>query len=229
MEEKKIEKEQIFESEQTIEKEQNAESEQTIEKEQDNKNDQIIEKEQKENKDFEEILELKINIYPKNKLKAIIKKYPLRQLITSKTFGYSFDINRRLIPIESNVPLLAGFYKAYINHNPIRIKPDDIWLLIVQAFSHYVNQNSEELRNYFVNFEGKKTLEIEYGVPVNQINKKILEDFSKQIYKKMVEYLGKELMDNLTPDFTTTDYNSTIVSKLSIMGAFKNYNIRRNI
>ena len=111
----------------------------------------------------------------------------MRQLITSKTFGYSFDINRRLISIESNVPLLAGFYKAYINHNPIRIKPDDIWLLIVQAFSHYVNQNSEELRNYFVNFEEKKTLEIEYGVPVNQINKKILEDFSIQINKKMVD------------------------------------------
>ena len=79
------------------------------------------------------------------------------------------------------------------------------------------------MRNYFVNFEGKKTLEIEYGVPVNQINKKILEDFSIQINKKIVEYLGKELMNNLTPDFTTTDYNSTIVSKLSIMGAFKNY------
>ena len=34
-----------------------------------------------------------------------------------------------------------------MNYYPIRIKPDDIWLLIVQAFSHHVNNNSEELRS----------------------------------------------------------------------------------
>ena len=39
----------------------------------------------------------------------------------------------------------------------------------------------------------------------------------------MKEYLGEELLQNLTPNFTTTDYNSTIIYKLSIMGAFKKY------
>ena len=39
----------------------------------------------------------------------------------------------------------------------------------------------------------------------------------------MKEYLGKEILQNLTPNFTTTDYNSTIIYKLSIMGAFKKY------
>ena len=58
--------------------------------------------------------------------------------------------------MDSNVPLLNGFYTAHTNHYPIRIKPDDIWLLIVQAFSNHVNANSEELRHHFVNFDGKK-------------------------------------------------------------------------
>ena len=39
----------------------------------------------------------------------------------------------------------------------------------------------------------------------------------------MVEYLGKDIIDNLTPDFSTTDYDSTIIAKLSIMGTIKNY------
>ena len=39
----------------------------------------------------------------------------------------------------------------------------------------------------------------------------------------MKEYLGEEILQVLTPNFTTTDFNSTIVSKLSIMGAFKKY------
>ena len=43
--------------------------------------------------------------------------------------------------MDSNVPLLNGFYTAHTNHYPIRIKPDDIWLLIVQAFSNHVNAN----------------------------------------------------------------------------------------
>jgi len=39
----------------------------------------------------------------------------------------------------------------------------------------------------------------------------------------MKKYLGEEILQILTPNFTTTDFNSTIVSKLSIMGAFKKY------
>ena len=39
----------------------------------------------------------------------------------------------------------------------------------------------------------------------------------------MEKYLGKEIMENLTPNFTTTDYDSIIISKMSIMGAFKKY------
>ena len=98
--------------------------------------------------------------------------------------------------------------------------------MIVQAFSHHVNANSEELRNYFVNFDGKKTLEVSYVNKVkkiSQIDKKILEDFSKQINEKMIKYLGEEIVENLTPNFTTTNYDSTIICKMSIMGAFKKY------
>ena len=141
------------------------------------------------------------------------------------TLGYSFDKEKDLAFIDTNVPLLNGFYIAHINHYPIRIKPDDIWLLIVQAFSNHVNANSEELRKYFVNFDGKKTLTVEYGgvYYVKNVNKKILENFTEQINKQIKKYIGKEIIENLTPNFTTTNYDSTIICKLSIMGAFKKY------
>ena len=74
-------------------------------------------------------------------------------------------------------------------------------------------------------FDGKKTLTVKYYdvFYIENVNKKILEDFSCQINEQMKEYLGKEILQNLTPNFTTTDYNSTIIYKLSIMGAFKKY------
>ena len=148
-------------------------------------------------------------------------------MITNDIWAYSFDINQNLSHIHSNAPFLEGLIASHENHYPIRIKPDDIWLLIVQAFSHHVNANSEELRYDFVNFDGKKELIVTYndvGPSVKKlVSKEILEDFSIQINTLMKEYLGEELLDNLTPDFSTTDYDSDIIFKISIMGAFKKY------
>ena len=58
---------------------------------------------------------------------------------------------------------------------------------------------------------------------IKNIDKKILEDFSIQINEQMKEYLGEEILKDLTANFTTTNYDSLIISKLSIMGAFKKY------
>ena len=117
-------------------------------------------------KNIEEIFhsdELKIDIYPENKRKDDLPKEPLKDLIDENSVKYSFDPNEELAFINENVPFLEGLYYAHINHLPVRIKPDDIWLLIVQAFCTHVNENSEKLRKYFVDFEGKKTLEIFYS------------------------------------------------------------------
>ena len=130
--------------------------------------------------DTNENNELKIELYPDKKLINKLEFYSVKELIDEYAIAHSFDINQKLAYLDSNVPVLDGFYTAYTNHYPIRIKPDDIWLLIVQAFSYHVNSNSEQLRKYFINFEGKKDITIEYKDidNINQIDKNILEDFS---------------------------------------------------
>ena len=47
---------------------------------------------------------------------------------------------------------------AFYEHYPISFSPDDIWITIMQGFALHVKQNSEKLRDKFVNFEGKKEL-----------------------------------------------------------------------
>ena len=65
------------------------------------------------------------------------------------------------------------FIYLHTNNYPIRIKPDDIWLLIVQAFSNHVNANAEQLRHYFVNFDGKQKLTVNYSISnIKQVDKK---------------------------------------------------------
>ena len=82
------------------------------------------------------------------------------------------------------------------------------------------------LKNYdlLVNFDGKKKLEIKYPIKdINDINKKILENFSEQINEKMKKYLGNSLIETLTPNFTTTTKDSETICKITIMGAFKKF------
>ena len=168
--------------------------------------------------------ELKIELYPDREPRYDFKKETLKNIIPKDALAYSFNETDELALIRNGVPLLNGFYKAHSNHYPIRIKPDDIWLLIVQAFSHHVNFNSEELRNMFVNFSGKKELVVSYPIShIEEVNKKTLEDFSEQINEQMKKYLGENLLNILTPNFTTTNNESLIICKISIMGAFKKY------
>ena len=76
----------------------------------------------------------------------------------------------------------------------------------------------------FVNFDGKKEIVINYPLnTIQEVDSKILEDFSVQINEQMKIYLGDNLLNILTPNFTTTNNDSLIVCKISIMGAFKKY------
>ena len=168
--------------------------------------------------------ELKIDLYPGKRPRYTFDKTPVSKLITRDVLDHSLNPEQSLAYIDTNVPLLNGFYTAHTNHYPIRIKPDDIWLLIVQAFSNHVNANSEKLRHYFVNFDGKQKLKVIYTLSsIEQVDRKILENFSEQINEQMKKYLGEKLLDILTPNFSTSNYDSKIVCKISIMGAFKKY------
>ena len=171
-----------------------------------------------------ESTELKIDLYPDRKPRYSFPKEPISYILTKDILAHSLNAEKKLAYLNTNVPLLYGFNTAHNNHYPIRIKPDDIWLLIVQAFSNHVNANSEELRKMFVNFDGKTTLIVEYPLSsIQEVDKKVLENFSEQINSQMVEYLGKDLIDTLTSDFSTTTNDLKIISKISIMGAFKKY------
>ena len=77
----------------------------------------------------------------------------------------------------------------------------------------------------FVNFNAKKALTIDFDevYDFKNITQKHYEKFINRINDKIKNVLGNELIDILTPNFTTTDRNSTIICKISVMSAFKKY------
>ena len=50
---------------------------------------------------------------------------------------------------------------AYNKHHDLVWRPDDVWQAILTQFSFYVTHNSEKLQDKFVDFKGKRELEIE--------------------------------------------------------------------
>ena len=82
--------------------------------------------------------ELKIELYPDKKPRYEFSKESVKKILEKDTLAHSLDLYKNLAYLGSNVPLLYGFYKAHSNHYPIRIKPDDIWLLILQSFNNHV-------------------------------------------------------------------------------------------
>jgi len=116
-----------------------------------------------------------------------------------------------------------GMYNAYADHRPFVLSPDMIWLLISQGFARHVNNNPEQLRKHFVDFTGKITL-IVYNDSIKLDNphspwEKVFPDFTAQIGK----HTGKELMDALTCDFSTSTTITKVASEITIMESMKPY------
>jgi hypothetical protein len=149
-----------------------------------------------------------------------------QNLILSVDFPYN-------IVASSNLPdslvsfgfnsFFYGMYQAYADHRPFVLSPDMIWLLISQGFSRHVNLNAEELRKYFVDFNGKTDL-IVRNDNLNLSDPKspwelVFPEFANQIGK----YTGAELIDVLSSNFTTTTKVEKVASEITIMEAMKPY------
>ncbi|OHT13810.1 hypothetical protein TRFO_15924 [Tritrichomonas foetus] len=124
--------------------------------------------------------------------------------------------------LNSQHPVLDGFVRAFIDHRPVTISSDIIWLLIVQGFSYHVEYNAEELRSKFVNFQGKQTLTVETDI-IDISNPLKWEDIFSGFISKISEYTGKELTQALTPNFSTTTTTSYSAGLISIMASMKKY------
>lgn len=120
-------------------------------------------------------------------------------------------------------PVLAGFLQAYQEHRPVTLSPDIVWLLICQGFTQHVNNNAKALRSKFVNFEGQKELTVVREVPGLVLENFPWESIFPEFVQKIGDYTGKELMNTLSANFTTTTPTSLITSQITIMAAMKDY------
>lgn len=116
-----------------------------------------------------------------------------------------------------------AMFEAYAHHRPFVLSPDMIWLLIAQGFAQHINNNAEKLRHYFVQHEGKISLIVKDDrIRLDNPNspwEKAFSGFNNQISA----YTGKDLIDVLTNNFSTTTPIIKVASQITAMESMKAY------
>jgi len=116
-----------------------------------------------------------------------------------------------------------GMYYAYMDHRPVVLSPDVIWLLISQGFAQHVNANAEKLRHHFVNFDGKLTLIVKTDKVTLDNPNSPWETIFPEFTEKIAEHTGKKLINLLSADFSTTTIVEKVASEITIMESMKAY------
>ena len=143
---------------------------------------------------------------------------------TLKMLFYSMNTKENQFFNSKCKSLIQGLILAYKNHYPITITPDMIWLLIEQGFVRYMKKYKDKVRENFVNFSGKKELKIEkVGLTPTTAKEENWQGIIDEFVQQIEENVGKEIIDNLKSDFSTTSSQTKIASKITIMSAFKEY------
>jgi len=126
--------------------------------------------------------------------------------------------------VKSNFhPFMNTLHTAYAKHYPMTISPDMIWLLIAQGFANHVNENGEEMRQYFVDFEGKKTLHVKRDEFRKGSEKNDWPGAFAEFSVLIEENTGTDLLELVTGDFSTTGAVEKAAFQVTLMDAMKSY------
>ena len=124
-------------------------------------------------------------------------------------------------PAFSNC-FVGALYRAYNEHRHLILRPDDVWLAITTAFGLFmgVKENAETIREQFVDFDGKITLEVTDSGTINTVNWTSLINSMSDLIEKNTKGDTRTWME---PNFTTTTPTCKTVGQVVLMGAMKHY------
>ncbi|HVK76083.1 MAG TPA: DUF4419 domain-containing protein [Kofleriaceae bacterium] len=127
----------------------------------------------------------------------------------------------RVLPVRGVHPLLAAVHHAFVEHRPLVLSPDAVWLTIAQGVARHVRLHAETLRPRLVRHVESKTLEVRVlGLPDEGTQwAEVVASFRALIAGE----LGAGLARLLTCDFSTTGPADRTASEIVLMDAMSPY------
>jgi len=120
-----------------------------------------------------------------------------------------------------------GFFSTilacYNNHWTLRTSPDDWWNVIVKTVANAVDTNGDKkpVREFFVDHQGKKTIEVILPGRLDNVDYKWLFDQFSEGIRENIKTPG--YVDLMEADFTTTGPNQLIASQIMVMSSMQKY------
>lgn len=170
-------------------------------------------------------------------LEPVRKSYETYRLDTKKSWKQSFckcwnlgkECTCKILYYEENCEsnvyqhknaVYGAFVEAYNNHKDIILSPDDIMILVNLEFSKYITKYSEEMRNLFVDHQGKKELTI---TTWNERSETEWDEFFSLIGDAISDNTKDHVVKALKVNFSTTTRIEKVISTAVIMDCFKHY------
>src|SRR5579872_4647314 len=113
-------------------------------------------------------------------------------------------------------------WDSYSNEHNLVIRPDDVWISLLNQYNRYTNAHPEESRKFFVTFEGKEAL-ISYNdfVSCRDIDWEL---FVKYIISQMsTRLVDPDMTKWIIPNFSTTKETDRIAASIIMMSITQHF------
>jgi len=169
--------------------------------------------------------------YNQEKLRDVMARSARRNEVNPRTASDRKPVGNKTPALGSSDMVTfpghdAGFlstvHEAYSKHYNLRSGPEDWWYCIIQTVALAIDKNSkkDEVRNFFVQHEGKKTLKIDVSTVVNIDYTWFFDQMSKQIAKNINV---PEYVDKMKTDFSQSTNIHKIVSEINLMSSLQEF------
>jgi len=143
--------------------------------------------------------------------------------ISAKSEDSSYRRDDKAVYVNGYLPgFILAIHTAYQSHYPLKLSVSDFIIMIGQGLSKHINNNAEKLRDNFVNFEGKETIEIRRdGFVMGKQNdwSTVFGDFAVEIKKRV----KADVYDIVIDDTSVATPTTRIVSEITLMDAMQSY------
>jgi len=151
--------------------------------------------------------------------------FPLGQVARNhlETLEAVSDYHVSVVESRNTNPLLFATYRAFLDHRPLILSPDILWVTILQGLARHVEMRAEELRPLFVSHSGRHELSVQVegfvlGSPENPWEE-VIAGFSSQLS----DHLTASARELLVPPFSTSGLTERTACQAALMGALKSY------
>lgn len=132
------------------------------------------------------------------------------------------DRDYSLVPAYAH-PFVYAVQRAYAGHRPLTISPDMIWLMITQGFAAHVDANAESMRNLFVDFEGKRMLNVQRDDFVKGSRDNDWEGVFPEFNDQIGYFTKGAVRDLLNQSFSTSTKVENAAFQITLMDAMSAY------